>query len=96
MEINVDLTPFIGPQLNLVPAKRRSPVQTISWLAQGLSLCRITVEFSAFQTATHIPSEMQASNIKLNYGNSPETERLSRREKIVFKLTTITKTINKD
>jgi hypothetical protein len=40
------------------------------------------------------PSEFQALNIKLDYGNSPEPYRLSRREKIALKLTQITKTIN--
>jgi hypothetical protein len=40
------------------------------------------------------PSEFQALNIKLDYGHSPEPQRLSRREKIALKLTQITKTIN--
>jgi hypothetical protein len=39
------------------------------------------------------PSELQALNIKLDFGNSPEPKRLSRREKIALKLTQITKTI---
>jgi hypothetical protein len=38
------------------------------------------------------PSEFQALNIKLDYGTSPESQRLSRREKIALKLTQITKT----
>ncbi len=38
------------------------------------------------------PSELQALNIKLDYGTSPEPQRLSRREKIALKLTQITKT----
>ena len=38
------------------------------------------------------PSEFQALNIKLDYGHSPEPQRLSRREKIALKLTQITKT----
>ena len=42
------------------------------------------------------PSEFQALNIQLDYGYSPEPQRLSRREKIALKLTQITKTINKD
>ena len=42
------------------------------------------------------PSEFQALNIKLDFGNSPEPQRVSRREKIALKLTQITKTINKD
>jgi hypothetical protein len=45
------------------------------------------------QTNTFKPSEFQALNIKLDYGNSPEPQRLSRREKIALKLTQITKTI---
>lgn len=44
------------------------------------------------QTNTFKPSEIQALNIKLDYGNSPEPQRLSRREKIALKLTQITKT----
>ena len=43
------------------------------------------------QTNTFKPSEIQALNIKLDYGNSPEPQRLSRREKIALKLTQITK-----
>jgi hypothetical protein len=41
---------------------------------------------------TFKPSEFQALNIKLDYGTSPEPQRLSRREKIALKLTQITKT----
>ena len=48
------------------------------------------------QQPTFKPSEFQALNIQLDYGNSPEPQRLSRREKIALKLTQITKTINKD
>ena len=44
------------------------------------------------QEPTFKPSEFQALNIKLDYGTSPEPQRLSRREKIAFKLTQITKT----
>ena len=44
------------------------------------------------QTNTFKPSEFQALNIKLDYGTSPEPQRLSRREKIALKLTQITKT----
>ena len=39
------------------------------------------------------PSEFQALNIKLDYGTSPEPQRLNRRERIALKLTQITKTI---
>jgi hypothetical protein len=35
-------------------------------------------------------SEFEAMNIKLDYGNSPEPRRLSRKEKIALKLTQIT------
>ena len=45
------------------------------------------------QQVTFKPSEFQALNIKLDYGTSPEPQRLSRREKIALKLTQITKTI---
>ena len=48
------------------------------------------------QEPTFKPSEFQALNIKLDYGTSPEPQRLSRREKIALKLTQITKTITKD
>ena len=44
------------------------------------------------QTNTFKPSEFQALNIKLDYGTSPEPQRISRREKIALKLTQITKT----
>jgi hypothetical protein len=49
-------------------------------------------EIAFKQTNTFKPSEFQALNIKLDYGNSPEPQRLSRREKIALKLTQITKT----
>ena len=45
------------------------------------------------QTYPLKPTELQALNIKLDYGTSPEPQRLSRREKIALKLTQITKTI---
>ena len=48
------------------------------------------------QQPTFKPSEIQALNIQLDYGSSPEPQRLSRREKIALKLTQITKTINND
>jgi len=48
------------------------------------------------QQFTFKPSESQALNIRMDYGYSPEPQRLSRREKIALKLTQITKTINKD
>jgi hypothetical protein len=38
------------------------------------------------------PTEFQALNIRLDYGTSPEPQRLSRRENIALKLTQITKT----
>jgi hypothetical protein len=44
------------------------------------------------QTNTFKPNEFQALNIKLDYGTSPEPQRLNRREKIALKLTQITKT----
>ncbi len=48
------------------------------------------------QQSTFKPSESQALNIRMDYGYSPEPQRLSRREKIALKLTQITKTIIKD
>jgi hypothetical protein len=44
------------------------------------------------QPNTSKPSEFQTLNIKLDYGTSPEPQRLSRREKIALELTQITKT----
>jgi hypothetical protein len=44
------------------------------------------------QQFTFKPSGFQALNIKLDYGTSPEPQRLNRREKIALKLTQITKT----
>ena len=44
------------------------------------------------QTSTFKRSEIDALNIKLDYGYSAEPQRLSRREKIALKLTQITKT----
>jgi hypothetical protein len=38
-------------------------------------------------------SEFQALNIMMDFGSTPEPQRLSRREKIALKLTQITKTI---
>ena len=46
------------------------------------------------QTPAFKPSEFDALNIKLDYGYSPEPQRLSRREKIALKLTQITNSIN--
>lgn len=40
---------------------------------------------------TFKPSEFQALNIKLDYGTSPDPQKLSRREKIALKLSQITK-----
>jgi len=44
------------------------------------------------QKPTFKPTEFQALNIKLDYGTSPEPQRLNRIEKIALKLTQITKT----
>jgi hypothetical protein len=48
------------------------------------------------QTNTFKPSEFQALNIKLDYGNSPEPQRVSRKEKLALKLTQITKSITEN
>jgi hypothetical protein len=54
---------------------------------------QLAEQFKVFkQPNTFKPSEFQALNIKLDYGNSPDPLRLSRREKIALKLTQITKT----
>jgi len=48
------------------------------------------------QSNTFKPSEFQALNIKLDYGNSPEPQRVSRKEKLALKLTQITKSITEN
>ena len=45
---------------------------------------------------TFKPSEFQALNIKLDYGNSPEPQRVSRKEKLALKLIQITKSITEN
>ena len=67
------------------------------WLPLGgvyTQLAQLSPVFK--QQSTFKPSERQALNIRMDYGNSPVPQRLSRREKIALKLTQITKTINKD
>jgi hypothetical protein len=67
------------------------------WLPLGgvyTQLAQLPAVFK--QQTTFKPSEFQALNIRMDYGNSPEPQRLSRREKIALKLTQITKTINED
>ena len=67
------------------------------WLPIAGVYTQLLQQTEVFKPAsTFKPSEFQAVNIKLDYGNSPEPQRLSRREKIALKLTQITKTINKD
>jgi hypothetical protein len=63
------------------------------WLPLAGFYTQLTQEGSVFKHPTTFkPSEFQALNIKLDYGTSPEPQRLSRREKIALKLTQITKT----
>jgi len=67
------------------------------WLPFGSVYTQLLEQTPVFkQVPTFKPSEFQALNIKLDFGNSPEPQRVSRREKIALKLTQITKTINKD
>ena len=66
------------------------------WLPIAGVYTQLTQQAPLFKQTSFKPSEFQALNIKLDYGNSPEPQRLSRREKIALKLTQITKTINKD
>jgi len=67
------------------------------WMPLAGVYTQLTQQGLAFKHPTTFkPSELQALNIKLDYGTSPEPQRLSRREKIALKLTQITKTINKD
>jgi len=70
---------------------------TALWLPLAGVYTQLVGEFKVFkQQPTFKPNELQALKIRLDYGNSPELQRLSRREKIALKLTQITKTINKD
>jgi hypothetical protein len=65
------------------------------WLPLAGVYTQFTQHGAVFiHTNTFKPSESQALNIKLDYGTSPEPQRLSRREKIALKLTQITKSIN--
>ena len=67
------------------------------WLPLGgvyTQLAQLPTVFK--QQPTFKPNEFQALNIQLDYGISPEPQRLSRREKIALKLTLLTKTIIKD
>ena len=64
------------------------------WVPQSGVYTQLMVQGNVFkQSNTFKPNEFQALNIKLDYGTSPEPQRLSRREKIALKLTQITKTI---
>jgi hypothetical protein len=64
------------------------------WLPLSVVYTQLVQQADVFKPANSFkPSELQALNIKLDYGNSPEPQRLSRREKIAHKLTQITKTI---
>lgn len=68
---------------------------TAFWLPLAGVYTQLAQQAEPFkQASTFKPSEFQALNIKLDYGHSPEPQRLSRREKIALKLTQITKTIN--
>ena len=75
-------------------------LSALLWLPLGTVYTHMAAPEIAFtqlgamfkQTNTFKPSEFQALNIKLDYGTSPEAQRLSRREKIALKLTQITKT----
>jgi len=65
------------------------------WLPIAGVYTQLVVKAEVFKHSnTFKPSEFQALNIKLDYGNSPEPQRISRREKIALKLTQITKTIH--
>jgi hypothetical protein len=64
------------------------------WLPIGAVYTHLAEPQVAFTQLVNAfkPTEFQALNIKLDYGTSPEPQRLSRREKIALKLTQITKT----
>ena len=76
--------------LTLVTVYTHQATPEIAFTQMGALFKHQSVLFK--QTTTLKPSEIQALNIKLDYGNSPEPHRLSRREKIALKLTQITKT----
>jgi len=72
-------------------------ISAVLWLPVAGVYTQLPEQAPVFkQQPTFKPTEFQALNIKLDYGTSPEPQRLSRREKIALKLTQITKTINKD
>ena len=62
------------------------------WLSHAGVYTQLGQLSTLFKQPTFKPSELQALNIKLDYGTSPEPQRISRREKITLKLTQITKT----
>jgi hypothetical protein len=64
------------------------------WMNFSGVYTQMTEQMGLFKKgSTFKPSEIQALNIKLDYGTSPEPQRSNRREKISLKLTQITKTI---
>ena len=68
-------------------------ISAVLWLTVAGVYTQLPEQAPVFkQQPTFKPSELQALNIKLDYGTSPEPQRLSRREKIALKLTQITKT----
>jgi hypothetical protein len=67
------------------------------WLPLAGVYLQLLEEGNVFkQSNTFKPSEFQALNIKLDYGNSPEPQRISRKEKLALKLTQITKSITEN
>jgi hypothetical protein len=55
------------------------------WLPIAGVYTQLTQQGAVFkQTITFKPSEFQALNIKLDYGTSPEPQRLSRRKKLLL------------
>jgi hypothetical protein len=62
------------------------------WFIQSTFLTQLSAQQMQFkQLSSFKPNELQALNIKLDYGYSPEPHKPSRREKIALKLTQITK-----
>ncbi len=62
------------------------------WLPNAGFYTQLLQQAEVFKPSSSFkPNEFQALNIKLDYGNSPEPQRVSRKEKLTLKLTQITK-----
>ena len=67
------------------------------WLPNAGVYTQLLQQAEVFKPSSSFkPNEFQALNIKLDYGNSPEPQRISRKEKLALKLTQITKSITEN